>query len=57
MYKTLTYAFHLICFILVAYSILNLIFRYLENNDASSIGFKQLNKSPPDKYPTYSISL
>ena len=31
------------------------IVRYLENRDASSIGYKQFNQTPRDKYPTFSI--
>ena len=57
MFKILNYAFQLICVILVGIVISDFTFRYLENADASSIGFKQFNKSPRDKYPTFSICL
>ena len=51
----ITYLFRLVCFILVGYSICHLIARWSKNNDSSSIGFKEYNDSPSDRYPTFSF--
>ena len=50
-----TYAFKTTCFILVINSICHLIARWFRNNDKSSIGFKEYNDMPSDRYPTYSF--
>ena len=47
--------FKFVCFILVGVSIGSLIHRWVQNNDASSIGFKQYNDQEQDIYPTYSF--
>ena len=43
------------CFLLAAYMSLTQLFRYLENEDTSSITNKQFNQTPRDQYPTFSI--
>lgn len=40
---------------MVAYSVLTLFRRWLDNTDASSIYFKHYNENEEDKYPTYSL--
>ena len=51
----ISYLFKSICFILLGISICHLIARWFENNDSSSIGFKEYNDSPSDRYPTFSF--
>ena len=53
--KYLRTFFKFVCFILVGVSIGSLIHRWVQNNDASSIGFKQYNDKKHDIYPTYSF--
>ena len=53
--KSLKIFFNLICFSLVAISVVHLFRRWLDNTDASSIYFKKYNKNEKDKYPTYSL--
>ena len=50
-----TYVFKTICFVIVAVSICHLIARWFRNHDRSSIGFKEYNDSPSDRYPTFSF--
>ena len=45
------------CMVLAGYMALTQVFRYLDNDDVSSIGYKIFNESPEDRYPTFSICL
>ena len=47
--------FILICFFAALYMTTTQIIRYLENDDSSSIRYKQFNQTPLDKYPTFSV--
>ena len=47
--------FKFVCFVLAGVSICYLIHRWLQNIDASSIGFKRYNDKKQDLYPTYSF--
>ena len=44
-----------ICFLCAAYMSLMQVFRYLANEDTSSITNKLFNQTPRDQYPTFSI--
>ena len=45
----------LVCFFLAAYTTLNQVLRYLENNDAPSIQLRHFHKQSQDKYPTFTF--
>ena len=47
--------FTLICFFAALYMTITQVIRYCENDDSSSISYKQFNQTPLDKYPTFSI--
>ena len=53
--RYLKVSFKLICLLLVGISICSLFHTWLENNDASSIGFKYYNDKEQDVYPTFSF--
>ena len=52
-----TGVFQLTCFILAGYMAFTQALRFLDNDDSSSIGYKNFNKTPVDRYPTLSICL
>ena len=47
--------FKLACFFLAGYMAVTQICRFIENQDTSSISFKRFNRTPKDKYPTFSL--
>ena len=47
----------LVCFLLAAYMVYKQASRHFRNNDASSISFKEFNKNPQDRYPTFTFCL
>ena len=48
-------SFKLVCFVLAIYMTADLIERYVENNDASVISYKQFNENKGDMYPTFTF--
>ena len=44
-----------ICFIMAVYMTILQIQRYFANDDMSTFAYKQFNKSPQDKYPTFTL--
>ena len=58
MYSTsATDVFKSACFLLAGYMALTQIFRYLHNDDSTSVAYKNFNETPVDRYPTFSICL
>ena len=53
--KCLKIFFKLLCFFLAAFSICCLFYRWLQNKDESSIGFRRYNNKEQDVYPTFSF--
>ena len=47
--------FTLGCCLVAIYMAINQISRFIENRDASTITYKRFNRSPDDKYPTFSL--
>ena len=49
--------FNVLCALCAIYMIMTQVVKYFENNDASSIHYKDFNKFKDNKYPTFSICI
>ena len=55
MQNVILISFKITCFILAAYMTILQVLRYVSNDDISTFAYKQFNKSPRDKYPTFTL--
>ena len=53
--RRVEHIFQAVCFLLAAYFAVKLAGQYFENNDATSIIYRQYGETTKDKYPTFSI--